>query len=127
MAYGDPIDRSYLDLAGIDVSCDSIDPDFDDSTDWVKAMTRNNEPLGLKSGNRTCDCKVDVTMREGEINFLKIWKDKTNVPCTIEYESGRSFSFSKGRIGKPSISAREGEKVTWSFDMKLWMLSITGG
>ena len=121
MATGDPIDRAYLDLDATQVYCSSIEITWDDGQDWVEEMSRSNEPAGLAGGNIKCDIACEVNMKEDEeadVDFYKLFKDRTNIPIIVEYESGRKFTWGKGRLVGPSISGGTGEKAGWSFTLK---------
>jgi hypothetical protein len=84
-----PIDRAYLDIDGINVACDSIDIEPEDDTDFVTAMTKDNEPIGTKSGNRRFSVSAKVTMTDDEeVDFEALWEEKTNVKVNVEFEGG---------------------------------------
>lgn len=128
MATGDPIDRAYLEVDGEQVFCESIDPDFDDKTEWVDAMTKDGEPLGVVSGNRHATVKASIAMREDEeddIDWIDLWEKKTNVPVSIEFQNGRTFSFAKAVVSKPSTSSKHGDKTTWSVELMCWQLVVS--
>ena len=126
MATGDPIDRAYLEIDSTQVFCESIDPDFDDKTEWVDAMTKDNQPLGVVRGNQHGEIKATIAMLEGEeVDFIDLWEKKTNIPVTIEYQEGATLSFGKGVLSKPGISSKHGDKTTWSIELKCWNLVVS--
>jgi hypothetical protein len=128
MATGDPIDRAYLEVDGEQVYCESIDIDLDDKTDWVDAMTKDNEPLGVVSGNRHGEIKATLAVREDDeddIDWIDLWEKKTNVTVVVEFENGRTFSFAKGVVSKPSEGAKHGDKATRQVELKCWNLVVS--
>jgi hypothetical protein len=128
VADGDPIDRAYLEINGVQVTCESIDVDPDDKTEWVEAMTRDNYPLGVVRGNMKAEVKATIAMREAEaddIDILELWEKKTNVPVSIEYQNGRTISFGKGVVAKPAISSKHGSATNETLDMKCWEMTVS--
>lgn len=124
---GDIIDRAYLDVDGEQVFCDSIDIDPENQSDFVNAMTPNNEPLGIRSGNEQFDVKADVTMRATEeVDFDDHWHKKTIVKIMVNFEGGKTHSFGKAVVTKPGIAAKVGEEVKRSIELKAWSRIISG-
>lgn len=123
---GKSIDRAYLEVDGTRIICDSIDIDPEDDTDFVTGMTTDNEPLGIRSGNRRYDVRAEVTMNDDEdVDFHLLWQDKDNIPVSVEFEGGVTWAWSNGVISKPGLGARHGEKVTWSLELKCWGLQVS--
>jgi hypothetical protein len=123
---GDPIDRAYLEIDGDQIYCDSIDIEPEDDSEFVTAMTKDNEPIGVSMGNRRYRIRADITVREDEdVDLHQLWEDKENVPAGVEFESGKTWEFSNGYVSKPGISARHGEKATWSLELLCYGLQIS--
>ena len=121
-----PIDRAYLDIDGTNVACDSIDIEPEDDTDFVTAMTKDNEPIGTKSGNRRYNVTCKVTMTDDEeVDFEALWEEKTNVKVNVEFEGGTYWTFGKGVIAKSGIAAAHGDKTTRNLDLKCWQRVIS--
>jgi len=128
MATGDPIDRAYLEIDGVQLSCEDIDIKFVDGTQWVEAMTRDNLPLGVVRGNQKAEVTASIAMREDEaddIDLVDIWEKGTNVAVSIEFQNGRTISFGKGVISAPNPSGKHGDKATWKVDLKCWELTVS--
>lgn len=120
------IDRAYLEIDGTSVYCDSIDIDPEDDTDFVTAMTPDNEPLGTKSGNRRFSVSAKVTMMEDEdVDFDDLWETKSNVKVNVIYEGGTTHSFGRGVVSKPGVSANHGDKTTRNIELKCWQRVIS--
>ncbi len=123
---GDPIDRAYLEIDGDQVFCDSISTDPEDDSDFVTAMTKDNQPIGVSHGNLRHRLTAEMSVREDEdVNFHRLLEDKSNVPVSIEYENGETWDWSNGVISKVGMAARHGEKVTRSVDILAWGLQIS--
>jgi hypothetical protein len=128
MATGDPIDRAYLEIDGVQLSCEDIDIKFDDGTQWVEAMTRDNLPLGVVRGNQKAEVSATVAMREDEeddIDLIDLYEKKTNVAVSVEFQNGRTISFGKGVVSAPNPSSKHGDKATYKVDLKCWEMTVS--
>lgn len=128
MATGDPISRAFLTVNGKKVVCESIEMDPDDGTEFVEAMTEDNEPLGVSHGNLKNTITAEIPMREGDtadVDFDDLQETKSNVVTTVEFRSGRIHTFQKGVVAKHAPSSRVGEKVTRSVELKVWRRVIS--
>jgi hypothetical protein len=128
MSTGDPIDRAYLEIDGVQLSCEDIDIKFDDGTQWVEAMTRDNLPLGVVRGNQKAEVSATVAMREDEeddIDLIDLYEKKTNVAVSVEFQNGRTISFGKGVVSAPNPSSKHGDKATYKVDLKCWEMTVS--
>jgi hypothetical protein len=115
------IDKVSIDVGSSILWADSVEVDTEDGTDFVDAMTDNNEPLGIKRGTEKFTITVEVSMttdQDDEIDAA--WEDKRNIPVTIYFDGGNTWSFSKGAISKAGISAKSGEAVQRRIEVKSW-------
>lgn len=128
MATGDVIDRAYISFNGKKIVAESIDIELDDGTKLVEAMTKDREPIGFASGNMKATVKADLAMREDDqddVDFHRLWSKQTNVSVTVEFEGGQSWTWNKGRIMKPSISAKTGDQAKRSVEIQAYQLSVS--
>lgn len=124
---GDIIDRAYLDIDGAQVFCDSIDIEPENDSDWVTAMTPDNNPLGVRGGNDRFGVSADITMRETEeVNFDSLWQERTIVKIMVEFEGGSVHTYQKAVVTKSGTAAKHGEEVKRSIELNAWDRIISG-
>lgn len=118
---GDVIDRAYFEIDGKQVYCDSIEEDPEDDTDFVTAMTPNNDPIGFRSGNLRYNLSAEVTMLAAEqVDFDKLWTAKRIVKAKVIFEGGKVHAYNKVVVAKPGTAAKHGEEVKRSIECKAY-------
>jgi hypothetical protein len=123
---GDPIVNAFLEVDGDQIELDSVEIKPEDDAQFVTAMTRSGEPIGVSSGNRRYTITAEATIREDEdVDLHDLWESKSNVPTDVEFENGDTWAFSNGRISNPTPKANHGEPAKWSFDILCWGLQIS--
>jgi hypothetical protein len=120
------IDRAYLEIDGDQIYMDNIDIKMSDGTKMVTAMTPDNEPIGVVSGNREYAVSGDCTMQaEDAVDFHQLWVDKDEVPLEVQFEGGVTWAWDKAVMAAPGVKASHGDKVTWTIEMLCRGLQIS--
>lgn len=123
---GNVIDKASIDINGEIYWADSVDIDPEDDTDFVTAMTDNNQPLGIKRGNErfNISAEISLTIDQTGDGLETAWSEKSNVPVIVYFENGETHSFSKGAISKIGLAAKSGESVKRTIEIKAWDRAI---
>ena len=111
MSKGDPIDRAFLIAGDNELQCSSISIKGQNGKDWVEAMTRDNEPLGLAGGNMKYDVDVEAPMTEGQsddVDLHELMVNGTNVEFVVEAKNGDTYTWAKGQVVSVDSSFKTG-------------------
>jgi len=120
------IDRAYLEIDGDQLVCDSITIKATDGAQHITAMTPDNEPIGISRGNRQYSVSAELTMRDDEaVDFHQLWVDREEITVEVQFEGGVTWAWQTCELSEPGLSAKHGDKVSWSLELLCRGLQIS--
>ena len=112
------VDRSYFEIDGVVIPCNSIDEDIDPKIKPIEVMTRSNRGIGYAQGIPEFKLSCEVPMQtDSEISFEAMALSKQIFSAGVEYEGGGQKQYIDCVIDKVKIKSKSGDHVTYNIDV----------